>query len=808
MKFKIFAAAMLLAVCIQCQAQNSISGFIYDAADSSVLIGATVSIPDLKTGSVSDETGFFSINNLPAGNTILQITYVGYDIYSTLVNISGNNFIKIYLHESVLEQNEVVVTGVGITSEIKRTPSPISVIDNLQLQQTASTNLIDAIAHQPGISQITTGPGISKPEIRGLGYNRLVVLNDGMRQEGQQWGDEHGVEVDEFSADKIEVLKGPGSIMYGSDAIAGVINILSPDPVEEGKISANFQSEYATNNGLFGNSLHAAGHNQNFIWSMRISNKQAHCYKNNADGFVFNSGFRETDFNGYAGIKKTNGSSVFNFSYFNQHPGMSEGNRDSSGFFIKPVVVDDSTLIFETATLHDFKNYNLFVPYQQVQHFKLMLKNVLYAGSSKFYLNLGAENNQRKEFADALFPDQYGLYFNLNSLPFDVKFSLPTIKNMDCTIGTNGFFQQNKNLGTEFLIPNYQLFECGAFVFAQKQWNKFSMSGGTRLDFRNLNTKSLWLNSNGDVIDSATINAQQKFQAIQHNDKSFSFSIGTCYLANKTWSIKANIARGFRAPNIAELSANGVHEGTYRYELGNKALLPEKSLQEDLGFELNTAHVHLEVALFQNNISHFIFLKKVTTQNGKDSMIYNNETQSWYPVYSFAQGQANLWGGEISMDIHPHPFDWLHWQNALSYVSSTLLHQPDSTKYLPFTPPLKITTELKASATKSFLFFSNAFAAAGVDYSAAQTKIYWANKTETATPSYWLLHASLGGNVCYHNKVLFSLDIIGNNLLNKSYQDHLSRLKYAPENFATGKSGIYNMGRNVTVKINVPFDVK
>ena len=175
------------------------------------------------------------------------------------------------------EINEVVITGLSKSTEQKRTPTPITVVPRLVLLQSASTNIIDALSTQPGISQITTGTGISKPVIRGLGYNRVVVVNDGTRQEGQQWGDEHGIEIDEYSVDKVEILKGPASLAYGSDALAGVINMLSAPTLPEGKIAANLAANYQSNNGLIGFSAAIAGNHHGMVWDIRYSHKICAC---------------------------------------------------------------------------------------------------------------------------------------------------------------------------------------------------------------------------------------------------------------------------------------------------------------------------------------------------------------------------------------------------------------------------------------------------------------------------------------------------------------------------------------------------
>ena len=182
--------------------------------------------------------------------------------------------------------SEVVVTGVTGLSLIKETPLPFTYISKGEIQSTSSTNIIDAIAHQPGLAQITTGSGISKPVIRGLGFNRVTVVNDGIRQEGQQWGDEHGIEIDGQGVSSVEILKGPASLMYGSDAMAGVIIFHNDPTLPQGKMEANVSTGYQTNNGLIDYSLNFAGNKQSFMWNLRYSERMAHAYKNKYDGYA------------------------------------------------------------------------------------------------------------------------------------------------------------------------------------------------------------------------------------------------------------------------------------------------------------------------------------------------------------------------------------------------------------------------------------------------------------------------------------------------------------------------------------------
>ena len=224
--------------------KTSLSGKVTDKQTGQTLPGVSLYIPDLKTGTVSNVDGTYRIDNLPQSKVLIRVSFIGYKTIIETVDLSQVTVKDYALEPSVKEINEVVVTGLSQAGERNRTPTPISMINKTQLLQNASTNIIDALAKQPGVSQITTGSGISKPVIRGLGYNRVVVVNDGIRQEGQQWGDEHGIEIDEYAVNRVEILKGPASLAYGSDAIAGVINMITAPALPEGQIGGNVIANY------------------------------------------------------------------------------------------------------------------------------------------------------------------------------------------------------------------------------------------------------------------------------------------------------------------------------------------------------------------------------------------------------------------------------------------------------------------------------------------------------------------------------------------------------------------------------------
>src|SRR5688572_7183295 len=576
-------------------AQNSLTGKITDQTTAEPLVGVTIYLPDLKQGASTNENGIYELSNLPKGKFLAQVHFIGYSTITKTLEIDGPTTIDFALSQSATELRAVIITGVSASTEMHQNPVPTTVVNHEQLQEQASTNIIDAISRTPGISQISTGAAISKPVIRGLSANRVVTLNNGMRQEGQQWGDEHGIEIDEYSVDRAEIVKGPGSIMYGSDAMAGVINFLSPDPVENGKIIGFYSGKYQTNNNLIGNSIFNAGNLNGLNWQGRLSQKTAGNYQNRYDGKVYNSGFEEYNASGYVGLNKSWGFSHLNFSTFNQKVGLVEGERDSLGNFLKLAEINGEEA--EVAvTPDDLEGYHINEPYQAIGHLRFSSQNNIILGRSRATVNVDWQRNLRQEFGHSHGaedhdhghehhgePESASLIFDLQTWGYDPKYFLPEFSGWNTTVGLNGMRQTNKNKGIEFLIPDYQLTDLGVFAFIANNHPTLHVSGGLRFDHRSLNSEELLLTAEEEPTTIPAEVAETKFEGFERNFSNVSASAGVAYDLNEKLTAKLNIARGFRAPNIAELASNGSHEGTLRFEIGNPDLKPETSLQLDAG---------------------------------------------------------------------------------------------------------------------------------------------------------------------------------------------------------------------------------
>ncbi|MFA5619284.1 MAG: TonB-dependent receptor [Weeksellaceae bacterium] len=780
-------------------AQYNLSGNIKDNSTSFPLPDASVYLTDLKQITYSDSDGNYQFPNLKKGFYLIEVRADGYKSIIKSIEIQEDLSLDFNMEQAVTELNQIIITGVSHSTELKRSPVIIKTMDKTTFHQNTSSNLIDALQTVPGISSIGTGPAISKPVIRGLGYNRVITLNNGMRQEGQQWGDEHGIEIDEFSVDRVEIIKGPGSLMYGSDGIAGVLNFLAPKAPAEGTTETRLISNYQSNNNLIGYSVSNAGKLNGFQWEGRFSNKFAGNYENKFDGKVYNSGFKEYNGSLTQGINKNWGHSLLTISSYNAKLGIVEGERDELGNFTY-VNAEDETV---TATKEELKDYKIGIPYQWVNHLSVASNNYFRLNKGTLHADLGFQRNSRREFEEADAPDEAALHLSLNTLNYNFRYNFGKHQGWETSVGIGGMYQNNKNKGLEFLIPDNNLFDIGGFIYTQKTFGDFVLAGGLRFDNRSLHSRELYLDENENPTSPNHEDAEQLFAALDRNFNSFSGSIGVSYQVSENSTLKLNFSRGFRAPNIAELAANGKHEGTFRYEIGNPNLKSEINHQIDFAYYLDSEHITLEFTPFVNFINHYSFLEKLKDENGNDVIIDPDDPA---PAFQYTSGNAMLLGGEFFLDIHPHPLDWLHIENSFAFVQATQNGQSDSTKYLPFTPAPRYRGGVKAEFSNLNKNISNFYVRLNVDHYFAQSRIYKAYQTETETPGYTLLSAGVGANFnAFGRKDFISLYLSGENLGNIAYQNHLSRLKYADENPLTGRTGVFNMGRNISLKMVLSF---
>lgn len=807
---RLCATAMLLLIVQSVVAQKShesysLSGNVHTTTGEP-LPSASIYIADLRRGAIADKNGNYIIKNIPTGNYVVEAAFTGYKSDVQNLYFNKNLVVNFQLEISITEEKEIVITGSSKATSLKRNPIPIVTVSKEFLQQNLNTNIINALAKVPGVNAVTTGPNVSKPFIRGLGYNRILTLYDGIRQEGQQWGDEHGVEVDENAVERVEVIKGPSSLLYGSDAIAGVVNLIPPKAPPQGTTTGGISATYQTNNKLMEASAHAESYRGNFSWGLVGSHKMAADYQNKIDGRVYNTGFNQSSVYLQASLHKDWGYSRFGASFFNDLQEIPSGKRDSATRKFEKQLSDDDWQIVSQAELNSYK---IAPVHQRIQHYRIYNITSFTAGKDRATIQLGFQRNIRQEFDDPQSSDP-ALFLELNTLTYDGKYFFHQAGKTSVTMGINGLVQNNNvNKGHEFIIPSYRQFDVGPFIYTKYSSGKLEIAGGLRYDWRHFKNDELYVTGSDDdtpVFGSDTIGAKKLFSDFTQTFSGFSGSAGLSYRFDKQWSAKLNVARGFRAPNISEISANGIHTGAKIYQLGNEHFKPEFSFQQDLGITFSSEHVTINADVFNNNIQNYIFNQKVVNDQGQDSIIVPG-----FETFQYTASRARLRGGELSIDIHPHPLDWLHFENALSFVSAENTGGGKITKdekYLPFIPPFHTRSELRANFPKAGKSFKDLFIRIGLEVYAAQNRVFALNGTETPTPGYQLVNAGIGADICNRKgNPIFNFSLMGNNLFDIAYQSHMSRLKYFEDypGDPRGHSGIYDMGRNISFKISVPF---
>jgi iron complex outermembrane receptor protein len=638
-------------------------------------------------------------------------------------------------------------------------------LSKINITTIPSNNIVNAIATTPGVAAISTGEAVSKPVIRGLGFNRIVVVNEGVRQEGQQWGNEHGLEIDEFSADRIEVLKGPSSMLYGSDALGGVINILEPVSPSAGKIQGELVSKFSTNNLLTANSLMLEGNENGFVWRGRGTYKNAIAFNTPVER-IYNSGFNEQSAALLAGLNRSWGYTHLHASLWKSDIGFTEGERDST---TGQLLNNRGTV----ATEEEMHSRTPVLPYQDVSHKKISVVNNILLGQSQLRVNAGWQQNDRKEFNETA--SAAGMWLHLSTITYDARYYFPhndSLNGIETVIGFSSMNQLNQNMGTEFLIPDYSLNDAGVFASAKKSFQRSTVNAGARYDLRNVNGDKM-------ISDSTEI-----FQPLSAKYSSFSGSAGMTYELNKFWNVKANVGSGFRAPNISELSAKGVHEGTFRYEIGNPSLKQETSLQIDAGIAADGKKAGFSLDCFYNFIDNYIYYRHAAG----DSM---NTDEGVFPVYRYTQGFSTLRGFEFTFDVHP--VSNLHFQSAVAYVEGV---NEDLSQPLPYIPPLKVDVELQYTfRVKKNSRFAEPYIKIAVETASGQKKI---DEFETATSGYTLLNGGIGTSIRI-SKQRMLLFVAAKNILNQNYYNHLSSLK---------EKEIHEMGQNFTFGAQIPFGLK
>jgi len=714
-------------------AQNKIVGIITDN-DNKAISNVIVSIPEIHKETISDADGKYTLSNLPNGTFKIVFSSVGLTTKTISTSLSGTEIsLNVTMEDNIIHMDEVIVS----TAFNKLQSQNVMKVEHASLkslQQKGTATLIEGLATIPGVSQVSTGTSIGKPVIRGLSGNRVLVYTQGVRLENQQFGEEHGLGLNDAGVESVEVIKGPASLLYGSDALGGVL-YFNPEKFANPK---EFKTDFSQR--LFSNTL---GSNTSLGFKTSTENWKflargsynTHADYQIADGDrVTNTRYNESDLKTGIGYSNSNFSSVLRYNFNKLDLGIPENG------------------IAEQSTSH-----TTTFPKQAVDNHILSLHNNFYFKNSKLDADFGYIFNDRREFEDS---NVAILHMKLRTFNYDLKYYLPKLGKVETIVGVQGMHQTNTNLGEELLIPDARTNDFGVFGTANYEFGKNILQAGLRFDNRRVASET-----------HGVIGNEGYFEAIYKSFDSFNASLG--YKTNLTddFTLRLNIASGFRAPNLAELTSNGVHEGSNRYEIGNANLENEQNLQTDLNLEYKSSHFELFANGFYNHINNYIFI----TPNG--TVIDGNN------VYDYVQANAKLYGGEAGIHFHPHPIDWLHFTSSFE----TVIGEKDNGDYLPLIPANKWNNTFRGEfEIKNW--WKEGFATLNIESTFAQNRY---SEFETRTNDYTLINLGLGGKISI-NKAVFQLNLNANNIFNKTYVSHLSRLK---------TDGIPNIGRNIVLGI-------
>ncbi len=781
------------------QTRYELKGNVVDEKDRP-LPGASVFLYPVKEGTITGANGFFVIDNLSKGQYIIKISFIGHAPLIDTLMINGDKTYNARLEMTSLSLQEVVVTDHYTETRKKEEPLNIEIVNDDYLKQNLGGSLMNSLERLPGVTTIDIGSGQSKPVIRGLGFNRVVVVENGIKHEAQQWGADHGLEVDQYAIDNIIVIKGPASLMYGSDAIGGVIEMKNRKLPDKNSFGGTIDLSGKSNNDFLGTSISLFGRKKWFFASARatligygdyrvptdsvdIYSYRAALYKKQ----LRNTAGREQNLHLSFGIIKEQFQSKFNVSSVNN-----KGGFFANAHGLEPRNVDTG--------LHDKSNRDIQYPYQTVDHIKVTNTSSYRWEKLKLVFDLGFQHNFRQEWSPyvehgympATFPDTLGFnpdlerQFEKYVYSGNVKFLYPFSGKTQFSFGINSEYQDNQIDGRGFIIPAFSQYILGGFVFVKHDFSDKSLvQAGIRYDNGNIVTSLYddWFPSPVDKNGETSMQYLQRSGNINRGFSNLTWSAGYNYNPGK-WSYKANMGKSFRMPIAKELSANGVNYHRFSYEVGNAELSPEISYQLDAGIEYNSKKFAIGTTPFLNYFTNYIYLNP----SSEHDRLYGNGNQVFY----YTQSNVLRYGTELH--AHYELFQSLQIGIIGEYVYSEQMSGEKKGFTLPFSPPPSGIFNIKYHKQKIEII-ENAYMSIDYRITATQNNIVPPEKT---TDGYQIINLGLGGNIILKNQKL-SITMQVQNLLNNKYFNHTSyyRLINVPE-----------AGRNFIINVSIPFSGK
>ena len=716
------------------------------------LRSVNVSLPALHRGVATDSTGRFRMTNLQKNIYAVEFSMIGYRDETRMVDCSYDNAnVDVVLHPSPFQMPSLTVTATAQPMELASTTLPTTIIEGRDMEIARGQSLMGAMLDAPGVNGFSRGPGTSKPVLRGLMGDRVLVLSDGVRQEGQTWDDEYSPEIDAFDLDRIEIVRGPGSVLYGADALGGVINVVRPElqsadegaPMLQGIASVNA----FTNNSQIAGAVSLSGATNNLAYRGHVTYRNAGDFNTPGGkvgggdtmpkGPLTNTGETEFNASATAGINRSWGSLTLDLTHVAREQNL-HGDPDSP----------DSTA----------------TPFQQISHERAHLKGVFPIDPIRLEADVSVQLNGRKEFETRVVGDPDAVIASVNlaltTFSAEVKAHHALSSALFGTGGVSFASQSNTTSGVHHLIPGFDQSTMALFLMENLRLGDLTLLFGGRLDTRSLKV---------GVDDSLAVKAQT------HDYSAATGTIGAAWHIAGPLSLGMNLGTAWRSPSASELFINGPDEGIVRYKIGDPSMAPEKSLNLDASVRLSDAAYQFEGAVFRNTISKFIYL----VQNGlKDSA-------SGFDEYKYTQGDATMTGVEADLRVRVLP--WLLVTAGADMVHASLdsLDAP-----VPLTPATRVRGGVRLVQPELW-GMTNPYLSFTVRHTNAQDRI---GPFEEATPAYTLFSAGCGAEIPVAGTTAH-VDLAVENLTDVAYFDHLSRYK----DFSL------DPGRNIVLRVSAPF---
>lgn len=605
-------------------------------------------------------------------------------------------------------------------------------------------NLAGMLTRIPGVTILSTGPSISKPVIRGMFGNRVLVLIAGLKFDNQQWQEEHGLGLSDLGLSRIELIKGPLGALYGSEALGGIINIIDESKAKENTkeqdLSVRFHSNTLGVYTQYGIKKNVGGH----WWRIRAGVDSHADYSDGNHQRVLNSRFQAYYFKYGYGFQKKNWISENNFSSsFNKAGFIFNDIYDfvkEDGRWNRRLDVNPAHMVL----LNTFNSENKWI-----KHSGNLLK-----------FNIGLQSNRRLENEGS---GAISLDMHLLTAQYLLKYEINHEEHSKWILTHLGSFEDNTNYGPRKIIPDARMQEANLSVF-NEYW---------------INQDLIWENSLGvgekwiKTYFTATVNGPEKeVHPFNKFSPYINYLSGITYNPNVNWNLKMNVASGVRIPNLAELSSNGLHEGVFTYEIGNPGLKNERSVAFNAGISFTDAHWSFSCTPFLNLYADYVYLAPT------------KEEWFGFPVYRFKQQNAKQVGAEIQFKYSTKN----HFYAGVEY--SGMNSKTADGQYTPFIPAHKVSPKLEKTFKDREHHYLHAYIDA--DIYSDQHRVYTNEKT---TPAYTLINVGISGSFQKRNRE-YNLGLTCNNLTNTAYYDHLSRFK---------NYGILNMGRNISVSLKVKW---